>query len=343
MAIQWKDVNVNFNDVNSAMANAQSGISNAGTVFGELRKAILNEEQKAIDNAHRQKVFDENVRQFGLQHALNQDKLAEQIRANQANEANIRRGQDLSNKAAMASIGVQNARLAFDRSKWNTQQEQLNRDREILANIYKGVAEEQNTVNNSIKQLEKELDSTTDPVKKTNLQNQLNGLKVQRNQLSASALDQTVRTEAAKYGIYLKDTAFTDAAKSEEKRVDKAREVSLKNKEAHTKNIAEASKAIKELNLTVGQQDKATRALARAMELYPNTPPTVLASAITDLPTYNAWWDWDAKNALEVDNSINIFGNTPLDDFVQGRDLENNGLNKMFASKALLYERNKNK
>ena len=87
MDMQWKDVNVNFNDTNSAMANAQSGISKAGTVFGELRKAILDEEQRAVENAYKQKVFDENVRQFGLQHTLNQDKLAEEKRANQAMEA----------------------------------------------------------------------------------------------------------------------------------------------------------------------------------------------------------------------------------------------------------------
>lgn len=78
MALQWNDVRVNFNDTNSAMANAQSGISKVGTVFGELKKTILDEEQKAIENAYKQRIFDENVRQFGLQHALNQDKFAEE-------------------------------------------------------------------------------------------------------------------------------------------------------------------------------------------------------------------------------------------------------------------------
>ena len=87
MALQWNDVKVNFNDANYAMANAREGISKAGTVFGELRKAILDEEQKAVENAYKQKVFDENIRQFCLQYALNQDKLAEQIRSNQATEA----------------------------------------------------------------------------------------------------------------------------------------------------------------------------------------------------------------------------------------------------------------
>lgn len=87
MAIQWNDVRANFNDANSAMGNAQRGLSQAGTVFGELRKAVLDEEQRAIENNYRQKIFDENVRQFGLQYGLDQDKLAEQIRATQADEA----------------------------------------------------------------------------------------------------------------------------------------------------------------------------------------------------------------------------------------------------------------
>ena len=87
MDIQWNDVIADFNNANSAMGNAQSGLSQAGTVFGELRKAILEEEQKAIENEYRQKIFDENVRQFGLQYGLDQDKLAEQIRAAQAGEA----------------------------------------------------------------------------------------------------------------------------------------------------------------------------------------------------------------------------------------------------------------
>lgn len=78
MALQWNDVRVNFNDPNSAMSNAQSSISKVGTVFGELKKTILDEEQKAIENAYKQRIFDENVRQFGLQHALNQDKFAEE-------------------------------------------------------------------------------------------------------------------------------------------------------------------------------------------------------------------------------------------------------------------------
>lgn len=107
MALQWNDVRVNFNDTNSAMSNAQSGISKAGTVFGELRKAILDEEQKAIENAYKQKVFDENVRQFGLQYALNQDRFAEEQLQNKLTN-------EYRDKKLMLDNDYNNRRLAQD-------------------------------------------------------------------------------------------------------------------------------------------------------------------------------------------------------------------------------------
>ena len=107
MALQWNDVRVNFNDPNSAMSNAQSSISKVGTVFGELKKTILDEEQKAIENAYRQKVFNENVRQFGLQHALNQDKFAEEQLQNKLTN-------EYRDKKLMLDNDYNNRRLAQD-------------------------------------------------------------------------------------------------------------------------------------------------------------------------------------------------------------------------------------
>lgn len=125
MAIQWNDVRANFNDANSAMGNAQRGLSQAGTVFGELRKAILDEEQKAIENEYRQKVFDENVRQFGLQHALDQDKFAEQQLQNKiANEYNDRK---LEQEWKIAEGGWNNARQ-LQQMRINADNANRNRD-----------------------------------------------------------------------------------------------------------------------------------------------------------------------------------------------------------------------
>ena len=78
--INWQQVKADFNDTNEAMKTGIGAISQAGTVFGELRKSILDQEQREIDNAYREKTFNENVRQFGLRHALDEDRFREGIR-----------------------------------------------------------------------------------------------------------------------------------------------------------------------------------------------------------------------------------------------------------------------
>lgn len=78
--IEWKQVKPDFSSSNNSMQNAMSGLSNAGTVFDKLRQSILDEEQRALDNAYKQQTFDENVRQFELQQALNREKFDEETR-----------------------------------------------------------------------------------------------------------------------------------------------------------------------------------------------------------------------------------------------------------------------
>ena len=68
--LRWNSINANFNDANSAMGNSLTGISQAGTVFGDVRKTILAQEQNAIDNAYREQALNEQMRQFGLSHEL---------------------------------------------------------------------------------------------------------------------------------------------------------------------------------------------------------------------------------------------------------------------------------
>ena len=339
MAIQWKDVNVNFNDVNSAMANAQSGISTAGTVFGELRKAILDEEQKAIDNAHRQRVFDENVRQFGLQHALNQDKLTEQIRANQANEANTRRGQDLNYKSSMASVGVQNARLAFEQNKWNTLQSEKEKDRQALASIADNLFASRNELDKKITDTQTLLDQTTDPAEKTKLENTLGILKQERTGMSATSLDNQYRIEAARQGINVKETPFTPEANLEQNRLIAAKAAKTKAEETAQKNALEATKIIRDLNLTPGQQELAHKVLLKAKQLYPNVPDNILANALAKTPIDNAWWDWSGKNAFDYD----LRTDNTLRDFINGVNLDTNLFNQSLATESLKFMRNNQK
>ena len=68
--LRWNSINANFNDANSAMGNSLTGISHAGTIFGDVRKTILAQEQNAIDNAYREQSLNEQIRQFGLSHKL---------------------------------------------------------------------------------------------------------------------------------------------------------------------------------------------------------------------------------------------------------------------------------
>lgn len=339
MDIQWKDVSANFNDTNSAMANAREGISKAGTVFGELRKAILDEEQRAVENAYKQKVFDENVRQFGLQHALNQDKLAEQIRANQANEANTRRGQDLNYKSSMAGVGVQNARLAFEQNKWNTLQSEKERDREALASIADNLFASRSELDKKIANTEALRDKATNSTDKAMFESTLGMLKQERAGMTATSLDNQYRIEAARKGINVKETPFTSEAKLEQDRLTTAKVAKTKAEETAQKNALEATKIIRDLNLTPGQQELAHKVLLKAKQLYPDVPDNVLANALANTPTYNAWWNWSGQNAFDYDNGeVNV-----LQDFINGRNLDNNLFNQALATESIKFMRNNRK
>lgn len=350
MALQWNDVRVNFNDTNSAMANAQSGISKVGTVFGELRKTILDEEQKAIENAYKQKVFDENVRQFGLQHALNQDRLAEQIRSNKANEANtIRgqdlnykstiRGQDLNYKSSMASIGAQNARLNFERSKWNALQSEKEKDKQTLASIANNLYNSRNDLNKEIENTQNLLNQEVDPTKKSMLESKLNILNQERTGMSATSLDNQYRILAAKNGINVKETPFTPEAALEQNRLTAAINSNKEAREKEKQDALNATKIIKDLNLTPGQQELAHKVLLKAKQLYPDVPDSVLANALANTPTYNAWWNWSGTNAFDYDNGeVNI-----LQDFINERNLNNNLFNQALATESIKFMRNNRK
>lgn len=76
MAIQWNQIKPDFSSSNTSMRNAMTGISEAGTVFDKMRQGILDEEQRAIENARAAEAT-----------ALAQAELDERIRANQADEA----------------------------------------------------------------------------------------------------------------------------------------------------------------------------------------------------------------------------------------------------------------
>ena len=75
--LQWDQIKPDFSNSAASMRNAMTGISEAGTVFDKIRQGILDEEQRAVENARAAEAA-----------ALAQAELDERIRANQADEAN---------------------------------------------------------------------------------------------------------------------------------------------------------------------------------------------------------------------------------------------------------------
>ena len=115
--LDWNSVQANFNDANSAMNNSANNISQAGTIFGQIRKSILEEEQKAIDNEYKERTLAENARQFNLADRLGRDKLLEENRSNRANEGLKETELVETSKYRQAELGLRRAALEEERNR----------------------------------------------------------------------------------------------------------------------------------------------------------------------------------------------------------------------------------
>ena len=115
--LDWNSVQANFNDANSAMNNSANNISQAGTIFGQMRKNILEEEQKAIDNEYKERTLAENARQFNLTDRLGRDKLLEENRSNIANEGLKERELVETSKYRQSELGLRRATLEEERNR----------------------------------------------------------------------------------------------------------------------------------------------------------------------------------------------------------------------------------
>lgn len=253
--LRWNSVNANFNDVNGAMGNSIRGISQAGTVFGDLRKSILDEEQRAVDNAFREKQFDEQVSQFAATHGLNENKLREQIRHNQESERLTgdgqkvqMRGQDLSHKAAMAGVGVQRDRLALARSE----QDQNALFRKDYAEITSSLYGQRDSLDQQITQGKTELEAaqaagTITPEQLKERQAQLDRLATQRKELSDTAIQASIQREMGMRG-WGGDRAIVtpsdNLAATEQARAVKGTEQSLKTQQAFSDSYSKGSTLI---------------------------------------------------------------------------------------------------
>lgn len=115
---QLPTINADTNAGTGAMSGASQSFSHAGTIFGELRKSILDEEQRAIENAFKEKQMAEQIRQFNEQLGWDKDKfgqdltfrreqLGETSRHNRASEAL----QGESNSISRQAHALQQARF----------------------------------------------------------------------------------------------------------------------------------------------------------------------------------------------------------------------------------------
>ena len=308
--LRWDSINANFNDVNGAMGNSIRGISQAGTVFGDLRKSILDEEQRAVDNAFREKAFDEQVSQFAATHGLNENKLREQIRHNQESERLTgegqkvqMRGQDLSHKAAMAGVGVQRDSLALARSE----QDRNALFRKDYAEITSSLYGQRDSLDQQITQGKTELEAaqaagTITPEQLKERQAQLDRLATQRKELSDTAIQASIQREMGMRG-WGGDRAIVtpsdNLAATEQARAVKGVEQSLKTQQAYEQSQVKANKMVEKLGL--GQEDTAAlqRAMAMIQQTNPRLKPEVAMSILTSFyPTTGE--NFSGRNKFDV-------------------------------------------
>lgn len=147
--INWQQVRADFNDTNNAMRTGIGAISQAGTVFGELRKSILDQEQREIDNAYREKKFNEDVRQFGLKQALDEDRFRENIRQFGLNydlasdrNAEIARHNRAVEANSKAMLGIQSDIRKLQLQEHLQKQQKAGYDRAVQAMLYGSPAQQ---------------------------------------------------------------------------------------------------------------------------------------------------------------------------------------------------------
>ena len=283
--LKWDSINANFGDVNAAMRNSLTGISQAGTIFGELRKSILDEEQRAIDTAFRERAFQQNADQFGITTALEKDKMLESSRHNLATEQNTIRGQDLTNQAAMADIQMERDKFNLTNDEYN----KLNLASQTSKDINTTMLGKKEEADNILKQRELEIDNNTSlsPEQK---EVEKNAIKKDQNKLretySATAMMQKHSEEMAKAGLSNYDEKFNPFVKSaaeEQARAARNTESKMKMQESRDKAWEQSNKMIDNLNL--GQEDKAAlqSLINTTMVAYPNLKPDVITARAISL------------------------------------------------------------
>ncbi len=284
---RWNDVRADFRDSNQTFGIAQQGISNAGTVFGQLRASILAEEQKSVDNAFREKQLSENIRQFGLTNALEKDKFGEAQRRNLVLEedADLDRTQrfdiaSMQNKTAMAGVSAQNRGISLKEKMYNDQQNLLS----IQTKVHQDILGEAQA-------LEKEKTDLTVGINSGTLTGdalatgkarlaQIDGII--RTDYTASALDKRIANEIAiRGGGIVPATSMSNEATAEQARANAAITRSAETAKAFDQSQIKANEIQSKLNL--GTEDSAAlqRAMSMVQQQYPTLKPETAMSILS--------------------------------------------------------------
>lgn len=280
---RWNDVRADFGDTGRMFSAAQQGLSNAGTVFGQLRASILAEEQKGIDNAFREKQLSENIRQFGLTNTLEQDKFGETKRRNLVLEkdADLDRTQrfdiaNMQNKTAMAGISAQNRGTALREKMYGDQQNLL----AIQTKVHQDILGEAGALEKEKADLTAGINSGTltgDALTASQARlAQIDGII--RTDYTASALDKRIANEIAiRGGGIVPATSMSNEATAEQDRTTRG----IESAKAFDQSQIRANEIQTALNL--GQEDSAALQTAMSMvqQQYPTLKPEIAMSILS--------------------------------------------------------------
>ena len=280
---RWNDVRADFGDTGRMFSAAQQGLSNAGTVFGQLRASILAEEQKGIDNAFREKQLNENIRQFGLTNALEQDKFGETKRRNLVLEedADLDRTQrfdiaSMQNRTAMAGVAAQNRGTALREKMYNDQQNLL----AIQTKVHQDILGEAQALEKEKADLTAGINSGTltgDALATSKARlAQIDGII--RTDYTASALDKRIANEIAiRGGGVVPATSMSNEATAEQARTNAAITRSAEFDQSQIKANEIQS------NLNLGAEDSAALQTAMSMvqQQYPTLKPEIAMSILS--------------------------------------------------------------
>lgn len=314
---QWGQVNADFSNSSRMFDSFQKGLSNAGTIFGQLRASILEEEQRAVENAFREKNLSEQIRQFGITSGLDRDRLKEDIRYHDIQDANADddRSQratqaEMQHKAAMANVGVAQGNLALNKRKYDDIQALVLAQNNAKASIYQNLLNSKQEVENALVNDRMALASgSLNPEDLAYVQQKIKtNEELLRTSLSAAGMENEANMQFARqFGSPIEDNAFSLMAQREVALAEANRDAYNANNAARLNDIDKGTKAIGEYN-TAGQE-RLSNARARALELFPDMKVSTIDNLLLTLPHNNDEWGSGEQKSLTwgTDSTLDSF------------------------------------